>query len=284
MGNLLWIASYPKSGNTWIRIFIENYLRNTQQPVDVNILHRASTAEASAYRYQKYVQQGLQTTDLTIEEICAIRPLVHQDIARQANGSVFIKTHNYLGEFRGHPLHNSSVTSGAIYIVRNPLDVTISMSNYFNYSIDETIDYMTEEMTGTPNEPENVPQIITSWSLHVKSWTQEHDPSCLVLRYEDLLTNSRKSFRKIESFLKLKKDPSRLKMAIRNSSFEKLKVQEIENGFIEKHENTNLFFRQGKKNQWQKNLTNLQIQKIVDCHGTQMARFKYLPSHYNAQT
>jgi len=280
MGNILWVASYPKSGNTWMRTFIQNYIENTLKPININSIHEHSTAESYAYRYQKHCSLERATTDLTIEEICAIRPLVHKDIANQANGTIFVKTHNYLGSFRGHPLHTSSVSSGSIYIVRNPLDIVISMSNYFNYSIDKTIDYMSEEMTGTPNEKENVPQLISSWSLHVKSWTQTPDPSCLILRYEDILKNSRKVFRKVESFLKLKKDPARLKRAIKNSSFGQLKIQEKKHGFVEKHENANSFFRKGEINQWQKKLTDLQIQKIIDHHEIQMKRFKYFPSSY----
>lgn len=282
MGNIVWIASYPKSGNTWMRTFIENYIRNTDSPVDINLIHQVSVAEASAFRYEKYLQADQQTTDLTLDEVCAIRPSVQRDIATQANGSLFVKTHNYLGEFGGYPLHNSTVTSGAIYIVRNPLDVIVSMSRYFNYSIDETINYMAEEMTGTPNEKENIPQVITSWSLHVNSWTQT-DEKCLVVRYEDLLDNPLKAFRKVESFLKMKKDPGRLKNAIKNSSFEKLKAQEKKHGFVEKHEISNSFFRKGRKNQWKEMLTPLQIQKIIDQHGVQMQRFKYVPNGYKVQ-
>ena len=277
MGNLLWIASYPKSGNTWVRAFMENYLKNADRPVDINSLHQVSTAESYAHRYQKYLKEGQKTTDLSVAEICALRPMVQQDIAEQASGTVFVKTHNYYGEFEGYPLHNASVTSSAIYIVRNPLDVTLSMSNYFNYSIDETIDYMAEEMTGTPNEPENVPQIITSWSMHVESWTREENPALLVLRYEDMLADPRKVFRKLESFLSLRKDPARLKNAIKHSSFDQLRAQEQKRGFVEKHEISNSFFRHGRKNQWREKLSDAQVQKIVDNHRVQMERFKYIP-------
>ena len=277
MGNLLWIASYPKSGNTWIRAFIENYLQNSDRPVDINSLHKVSTAESYAHRFQQYLKDGQRTTDLTIKEICALRPKVQRDIARQAKGTVFVKTHNYYGEYEGYALHNGSVTSRAIYVVRNPLDVTLSMSNYFNYSIDKTIEYMAEEMTGTPNEAENVPQIITSWSMHVESWTREDNPALLVLRYEDLLSDPRKAFRKVESFLKLRKDPSRLKKAIKHSSFDQLKAQEQKHGFVEKHEASNWFFHHGKKNLWREVLSDAQVQKIVDIHRVQMERYKYIP-------
>lgn len=277
MGNLMWVASYPKSGNTWMRMFIENYLQNTSRPVDINTIFIRSTAEAEAHRYQRYAGQGRETTDMTAEEVCAVRPLVHQDMARLADGTMFVKSHNYLGEFAGYPLHNSAVTSGAIYMLRNPLDVVISLASYFNMSVDEAIDFMAQEMTSTPNEKLHVPQIITSWSLHVKSWTQVPEDSVLVLRYEDMLANPLKAFRKVESFLGQRRDPKRLKKAVRFSSFDQLKSQEKRHGFVEKHEDAQSFFRRGRRDQWKGELSDAQVARIVADHGTQMARFKYLP-------
>jgi hypothetical protein len=281
MGNLLWIASYPKSGNTWMRAFIENYLQNLPRPVDINDLLKLSTAEARSDRYAQFVSDGRKTTELSTEEVCAIRPLVQADIARKAPATVFVKTHNFLGEYKGYPLHNSSVTSGAIYLVRNPLDVAVSMANYFDYSVDDAISYMAEEMTGTPNEEANVPQIISSWSSHVQSWTANPESQVLVLRYEDLLRNALKEFKKVVSFLGQAKDPNRLKKAVRFSSFDQLKAQESKHGFIERHENARSFFRKGRQNQWREMLNDRQIQKIVDDHGEQMARFRYLPDGFS---
>ncbi|NNE06729.1 MAG: sulfotransferase domain-containing protein [Xanthomonadales bacterium] len=277
MGNICWIASYPKSGNTWMRAFIENYIQNRNSPVDINALFLNSTAEARAERFQVYAGQGRATTDMETEEICAIRPLVQADIARQAQGTVFVKTHNFLGEYRGCPLHSSAVTSGAIYVVRNPLDVCISMARYFDYTVDEAIDYLSEEMTGTPNEVHHVPQVISSWSANVESWTGTPDDQILVVRYEDMLDQALKVFRKVESFLGMKKDPARLRKAIRFSSFGQMKAQESKSGFVEKHENANAFFRQGRKGQWREQLTSEQVARVVEKHAAQMARFKYLP-------
>ena len=247
MGNILWIASYPKSGNTWMRAFISNYLKNAPQAVDINSINQSLISEASAHRYAAHLHSDKQTTDLSIEEICAIRQRVHADIAREANGTTFVKTHNFLGKYKAYPLHNSAVTSGMIYIVRNPLDVTISMANYFNYSIDETIGYMANAMTGTPNERENVPQIITSWSLHVESWTQNPENHRLILRYEDMLDEPKKAFRKVESFLGLKKDPKRLKKAVSFSSFSQLKSQENKRDLLKNMKMLKLFSDKVKK-------------------------------------
>ena len=139
---------------------------------------------------------------------------------------------------------------------------------------------MANDMAGTPNEPENVPQIITSWSLNVSSWTQEASRNLLVLRYEDLLSNPKKYFRKVESLLGLKKDPKRLIKAIKDSSFGNLKKQEQTKGFVEKHESATSFFRKGKANQWKELLSEEQIKRIVETHREQMARFKYIPPGY----
>jgi hypothetical protein len=122
-----------------------------------------------------------------------------------------------------------------------------------------------------------VPQVISSWSVHVESWTARGEAGVLVLRYEDLLDNPLKGFRKVESFLGVKKDPARLKKAVRFSAFEQLKQQERKDGFIEKHENAKVFFRRGRRDQWRDRLDEEQVARIVDRHREQMARFRYLP-------
>lgn len=278
MGNILWIASYPKSGNTWVRTFIQNYLTN--KVTSINTIHQQSIDEVKSFRYQKYLSQDQKTTDLDLETLCSIRPMVHADIAAEANGTVFVKSHNFQGQYKNYPLHNWPVSSGAIYVVRNPLDVAVSLSHYFAYTIDEAIDYMADEMAGTPNEPENIPQVITSWSLNVSSWSQEPSANLLVLRYEDMLSNPKKAFRKVESLLGLRKDPKRLMKAIKASSFSQLKKQEQTSGFVEKHENATSFFRQGTANQWKKHLSDEQVKRIVEDHREQMQRFKYIPNGY----
>jgi len=280
VGNILWVASYPKSGNTWVRAFLHNYLANNNQPVDINTIHKNSVDEVKSYRYQPFLGKDQKTTDLSLEEICAIRPLVQAQMAAEAPATLFVKTHNFQGEYKGFPLHNWQVSSGAIYVVRNPLDVAVSLKHYFDYSYDEAIAYMAAEMAGTPNEEENVPQVISSWSQHVASWTQEGGNNMLTLRYEDLLAHAQRSFRKIESLLGLKKDVKRLAKAIRFSSFKQLKQQEQKTGFAEKHENATNFFRKGNTEQWREELTDSQIKQIISDHKVQMQRFKYIPKDY----
>ena len=278
MGNLLWLASYPKSGNSWLRAFLENYVQDAPHPVDINELFKYSLDEAKAWRYAPYTN-GRPTIELSIDETCALRPKVQADMAAKAHGTEFAKTHNFLGEYAGFPLQNPAVTAGAIYIVRNPLDVAVSMARYFGLSIDEAIDFMGEEMTGSLHDEENVSQVISSWSMNVRSWTEQEHEQMLVIRYEDMLDNPRKVFARVVAFVGMAKDKNRLNKAIEFSSFDQLSGQEQKHGFIERHESAKSFFRQGRKDQWREKLNQTQINRIVTQHRDQMARFKYIPQN-----
>ena len=280
MGNICWVASYPKSGNTWVRAFIANYLENGAQPVDINTLHERSQAEARAFRFARHAPGG-DTLALDLEGVCALRTTVQAEMAAQARGTIFVKSHNFHGAYRGFPLHNAAVTSGAIYIVRNPLDVAVSLANYFAFTTEQAIDFMAEELTGTLNEPENVAQVISSWSLNVSSWTAEPNPSVLVLRYEDLLDKPLKAFRRVVALMGLPRDDQRLKRAVERTSFRQMQAQEAATGFVERHEDARRFFRAGREGQWREMLNDEQVQRIVNDHREQMQRFRYLPRGYS---
>ena len=137
MGNIVWLASYPKSGNTWIRAFLANLVANRSEPVALTDLPKYCEDEARPDLFGMIA--GKPSTELSLDEIIALRPQVHALIAANARGSRFVKTHNFAGAMGGQPLHNASVTAGAIYVVRNPLDVAISMTHHFGITLDEAV-------------------------------------------------------------------------------------------------------------------------------------------------
>lgn len=278
MGALIWLASYPKSGNTWMRSFLHNLLRNTQAPVDINELDDFCLGESAAAWYRPYTQ--LPLAEIPPEELARYRPLVHRDFTSVFPDSVFVKTHNYLGEWHGHPLHNMEVTAGAIYILRNPLDVVFSLTHHFGCSLDEAIERLASDTTATEASDGHVPEIHKSWSMHVRSWTQIPNPQLHVVRYEDLLDKPRKYFKQVAHFLGLHPPLERLERAIRHSSFKMLKAQETKNGFKEKSKLAESFFREGRKDQWRGLLTEQQARRIVSDHYEQMARFDYIPPEF----
>lgn len=95
-------------------------------------MHKKSLDEVKAYSFQAYLGECLKSTDLTVEEICSIRPMVQAQMAAEAPATLFVKTLNFQGEYKGYSLHNWQISSGAIYIVRNPLDVVVSLKHYFD--------------------------------------------------------------------------------------------------------------------------------------------------------
>ncbi|MDX5361176.1 MAG: sulfotransferase domain-containing protein [Alphaproteobacteria bacterium] len=275
MGGIIWLASYPKSGNTWTRAFLHNLLTNPAQPVDVNELDKFTLGESARSWYERHATKPLES--MTLDEIVALRAQVHRDFTRVSPDSVFVKTHNFLGERGGHPIHNMDVTAGAIYIVRNPLDVVISMTHHFGLSVDEAIDMMNNPLADTDLTERHVPQILSTWSTHVTSWAREERPGLHIMRYEDMLEKPLKTFGKLTRFLGLNPSKERLQKAIRFSSFRVLKEQEKARGFKERSAVAKSFFREGTRDQWRKLLTPEQVQRIVDDHGEQMARFGYVP-------
>lgn len=281
MGSIVWLASYPKSGNTWLRAFLANLVANRATPVKPSDLHNYTDEEARADRFRALA--GKPNTEMSAGELAAMRLDVHALIARQAQGTRLIKTHNFCGSFEGHPLFNWQVSSGAIYIVRNPLDVTVSMVHHFGLTVDEAINRLGDERVGSINDNIFVSHIIGSWSTHVSGWADmaERAPGkVIVLRYEDLLEKPTKHFAKAARLLGLGQDKARIERAVKHTSFQTLASLEQKHGFVEAVDEKTRFFFKGRANQWREALSREQVQRIVDGHREQMQRFKYVPAGY----
>ncbi len=280
MGNIVWLASYPKSGNTWLRAFIYNLIEQPATPGQIDMLPKYFESESDP-RWYLPLTGGRALHDCSAEEIIAMKAGVHRQIAAsRPRGSVFTKTHNQFGNYNEYPLHNISVMSGAIYMLRNPLDVVLSLSDHFGLSIDEGIDFMANEETATPSNLENVVSFLGSWSAHVASWTRQVHPQIIVLRYEDMLDKPLKAFGQVAKLIGLGKDKNPIKRAIRFSSFTELKKQESKQGFVERSPNSRSFFRKGRKNQWVEGLSDDQVARMVEQHREQMHRFNYIPPKF----
>jgi hypothetical protein len=280
---IVWLASYPKSGNTWTRTFLHNLLGQLDgddTEHDINEINEFTTWDLASRRYEPHLKDkipsGKTVQDLDRAEIAAVRPLVQAEIAAQTDGLALVKTHHALMMDRGHPTLNFQVTSGAVYLVRNPLDVAVSYSHHLNTDIDHAILQMETQGLETPMAERSVYEVYGSWSEHVASWTAKPHRAICVLRYEDMLADPREAFSKLANHLLLHPTPTQLDIAIARSSFEKLKAQEEKNGFREKPEFAKQFFRKGEAGEWRETLTRRQVRRIVKAHAAQMERFGYL--------
>jgi hypothetical protein len=275
MGKIVWLASYPKSGNTWLRAFLHNFFRRPDEAYDINRLIDFSTADSAKGWYLEVAKRPL--AEMSRAEIAALRPEVHRRITEIFPDNVFAKTHNALVEESGVPTITMAHTAGAIYVVRNPLDVSLSFADHFGLTIDRTIEEMNRPGMMTEMTDAHVPVIHGSWSEHVESWTARPNPALHVMRYEDMLEQPEQTFGAVARFLGLNASAARLRHAIELSSFEKLRSQEDEVGFKERSLTSSRFFRVGQAGQWRGKLTPEQVDALVRPNEKQMRRFGYLP-------
>lgn len=283
MGGIIWLASYPKSGNTWMRAYLHNLLRNPPKPASINELDKFCLGESASIWFVGPAHGDVGPRDpmtLTAEEAMARRPVAHHLMTRVSKDSVFAKTHNMLGEWKGHPLHNMSVTAGGIYVVRNPLDVVLSMVDHFGVDIDGAIDRLSDTNAVTDLSADHVPEYHGSWSLHVDSWTGHPNPQLHVVRYEDLEQKPFKTFLGVAKFLGLNPPKERVNKAIKFASFKELKRQEQTGGFKERSEHADSFFGRGKSGNWRNVLSDEQVTRICTDHGAMMDKFGYLPKSH----
>lgn len=275
MGKILWLASYPKSGNTWLRAFIHNLMRNPAAPVDINDMNTLTTGDSLVQWYRHLDPRP--PLAWSREDVAKMRRGAQLAMVASKRDTVIVKTHNALLAPHGLPIIQMDLTAGAIYVVRNPLDLVISLADHYGIDIDKAIEVMNDPSNGGLADGNIVFEIHSTWSNHVKSWTQKRHPGLLVVRYEDMLDKPLHTFGAITRFMGLKTSRERLDRAIELSSFKNLRSQEEAKGFQEKSDKGTKFFRVGKAGQWRTALSQEQVDRLVEHHREQMARFGYLP-------
>ena len=275
MAGILWLASYPKSGNTWLRIFLANLFSDSGKAYDINALGRFAYGEMSADLYEKVA--GKPVADMDDPELHRLRPRVHRLLAGLASGTVMVKTHNAIAVQDGVATVTPEVTEGAIYLLRNPLDLVLSYADHYGLMLDQAVAAIASVENRIDTSERAVFQHLGDWSGHVRSWTEAPGLAPHLVRYEDLLADPQAGFAGIVGFLGFATPRSRLRRAIRFASFDEAKRQERRHGFAERSRNSNSFFRQGRAGQWSKALTPKQIDAVTEAHGPVMERYGYLP-------
>ncbi|WP_439817212.1 sulfotransferase domain-containing protein [Zavarzinia sp. CC-PAN008] len=279
MGALLWLASYPKSGNTWLRAFLHNLLMNPDVPVPPNQMTRFALSDTHKAWYRA-ANNGQPVDQPSSDVLASLRVSAQRAMTQASRDTVFVKTHALNADYHGVPLIVPQVTAGAIYVVRNPLDVALSVVPHYGLPLDQAIERLALVTGGSAEDPENVPQLISSWSAHVESWTARPSPQLHVVRYEDMIDKAFATFQGIARFLGLDPPRDRLQKAIRFSSFRTLQQLEATHGFTERSPTAERFFREGRSEQWRSQLSKDQVARIVADHRDQMTRFGYVPPGY----
>lgn len=271
MGFIYWIASYPKSGNTWTRAFLTSVITGGLGG-KLNKLRQIIPDENSGRFYQPFLRKPI--TEATNAELALIRPKAHRLMAKEAQNFLLLKTHSMVAMHNGTPTITSDVTAGAIYLLRNPLDVAVSYSDFRQRDLDKTIALMNASGRELARPKFGAYEVSGSWQENVESWTRPHD-RILTQRYEDLLADPGACFRRIVQFLKMDVTEERLASAINESSFETLKAAEQDAGFVERPQMTEAFFRSGRAGEWRERMTEGQVAAVVTPNEALMKRFGY---------
>ncbi len=278
MQKIIWLASYPKSGNTWLRAFLANLKSEANVPADINDLRGGPIASA---RFLFDEAMGIEASDLTLAEIERYRPAVYEHMATFSETTLFLKIHDaFTWNDAGIPVVSRTATQGAIYLIRNPLDVAVSYAHHMNAPIDRAINVMAQEkhalVPSKTNISNQLRQRLLTWSRHVKSWVDDSELSVHMMRYEDMVQHPVETFTAAARFADLSTEPGAIERAIAFSSFDVLQSQEREHGFSEKPSGAESFFRKGKVGAWREVLSDQQVDQIVQDHRQVMSRFGYL--------
>lgn len=277
-GRLFWLASYPKSGNTWFRAFLRNLDHGSDSPASINDLGATSLAASRAWMDEAL---GFDTGNLHPAEIERLRPAIYRFASHLSRSYAYRKIHDACHRVEGGRwIVDAEATAGALYLIRNPLDVAISYAHHADHSIDEAIAAMADpghclaRNDGQGLKPQ-VEQRLLTWSGHVLSWVDNPDIPIHLLRYEDMQTIGAQAFAAAARFLRLDAGAGAIERAIAFSSFDTLKAQEEREPFRERAQRSAGFFRKGAIGDWQTILSGAQIDRILDAHGLVMQRFGY---------
>ena len=255
---IFWIASYPKSGNTWLRALLSSYFYSEEgifnQDLLKNIDQFPEKRHFSDFNYDPKI-----VTDTSKFWIKA------QEKINLNNELNFLKTHNILGSINNSNFTNKKNTIGAIYIVRDPRNVLTSLQNHYELSKDEALKFMLSEKKyihdyHVKNDFSDF-QFISSWEKNYKSWINQKIFPVKLIKYEDLIVKPLDILREIINFIQNtiqeKKEINSLKAqnSVKSCNFENLKNMEKNSGFLESVLSKNdpkkiPFFHLGPKNDW----------------------------------
>lgn len=283
MAKIFWLASYPKSGNTWLRILLTNYLRNAHVPADINKLEGGPIAGARVW-FDEWA--GVEASALDDEIIERLRPGVYRCMAREEQETIYMKVHDaWCKTDLGEGLFPAEVTAGVIYVLRNPLDMAASCAHHWGVNIDEAVTNLNDPTFALARSlggmADQLRQRLGTWSNHVSSWLDDSGLPVHLVRYEDLRRDPVTIFAKVIQFCGFPSDLDRVRKAVTYSDFKELQRQEQDKGFRERSMNApGNFFRRGETGSWRDELPVALAQRIIEVHSDSMRRFGYLDENY----
>ena len=282
---IIWIASYPKSGNTWVRSLLSAYLYSEDGNFNFNLLKKI--LKFPSKRYLEYFIKDFSDIKKVSDYWIAAQERIN---LHNENKSIFLKTHSALCTLEKNPFTNKKNTQAVIYIVRDPRNVITSVGNHYSMNIEESYNFITDKNRIITNDKwggDNfgISEVLGSWSDHYKSWKNMNFAPILNIKYEDLINDTNKSLIEIITFLQkfteIKIDNEKISKTVESCNFENLRKMEKNEGFFEAAYSEKLnkkvnFFHLGKKNNWKNLLDQEMEKKIREAFHYEMKELKYI--------
>ena len=264
---IVWLASYPKSGNTYLRSFLSTYFFSKDDSYSFDLLKNIGQYPKTSV----FSRLGINIKDR--HEVAKSHLKVQKKI-NESKTLKFLKTHSSFVKMDGYSFTDLDNTLGVIYVVRDPRDVIISFSNHNDQPINKTLEMINDNFILDADDENRVPVYMGSWSFHYNSWKPfKRVNKYILVKYEDLIKNKEKTFKEILYFLKnlanvnFKIEDKKIKKIIQEIEFEKLKKLEEKIGFPESKKTKQgekiAFFRKGSIQQWRNNL-DLKTRKSIE--------------------
>ena len=277
-GKIDWLASYPKSGNTWMRLLLANYFGEGDEPHDFNKPGVTNGIASLRWRFDESL--GLPSSDLTTDEVLSLQSHVYETLAEQDPQHHWMKVHDAPKQLSdGSWLFPPAASGVVIYLIRNPLDVAVSLAFHDGHADMQRAVAKLCDRRGSlaSGRSPHLRQHLGSWSEHVESWIDQADIPVLIVRYEDMLADTGRELTRVIKFARpgLDIDEVRIAKAVSHTSFEKLKAAEDARPFRETPLRAKRFFREGKAGDWRQHLSPSQVRQVIDHHAQVMARFGY---------
>lgn len=272
--HIIWLPSYPKSGNTWMRFAIQCYMTGTK--LSFNNIDRIVSRDIDPVAYRSVCPFPLPDLSSDIGLGIRFAALLHL-VAQGRGGDVFLKTHNiFAANTQGLHFCPPVLSKMAVYLIRDPRDVAVSFSHHLGKSIDDTIDFMCDKNAHLENDEVGFGHLMSTWGNHATQWVgsaSEHFSVCTV-KYEGMVKDTESVFRQVVEFLFGTVDEERLHFAIEETKFTNMQMLEKNEGFLEQRGDAP-FFRVGKVGQWKDVLTDNQVEKLESELGDEMNRMGY---------